>query len=332
MSIFRVAANANEMNVYEGTPLGSSVMPVAPYFQSSMVITRADNILAINDFEENEVWLMVHVSRQSSVGSSGGRYGVALYDSNLSTTLPLVGITKPTGTGDLWTVRRKSGSSMVDMGTIQLANNTLYRLDIHFKAHASEGRIAVYVDGDLALEFVGDTDDTAVANLAEFRRLAQTTTNTNANTCYSAIALSTTDTRTVELVECRPSGAGVFDEWTGGVSDVVPSNDPITTFIEAVAANRRESFTYGSVANLEGMELRGVMLSAVQRENIPEYAPTALFFRTSEGDIRDADPVSTGSEFTPVQRFLPDNGGQPWTYEAVATGQVGVLSVDKDQI
>ena len=325
MSVFRVAANANELNEFVGTALGGSGMPIAPYFQSFMRVTRADNILAVNDFEENDLWLTFYASRQSSTGASGGRYAVALYDTDISEVLPLFGIIKAT-TNDHITVRRKSGSSMVDMGTIQMAHSTLYRFDIHFRAHASNGRIAVYVNNDLALEYVGDTDGAARVNRAEFRRLAQTTSNTNTETCYSAIAFSTSDTRAVTLVERRPVAVGAFDEWAGPVENVIPSNNPITTYIEASAPNRRKSFSYTTPAEIADREITGIILSSVQREGVGGMAPTAPFFRTSAGDIRDGPPVSTGVAFAPVQQVLANNGGSPWTYEAIASGQIGVLS------
>lgn len=333
MSVFRVVANANELNGYtRDYPLVESDLPVAPYFQSSMTISHRDTVLEIDDFEEDDFWISFYVSKGANNALSGGRYGFALYDADISTSIPLLGIIKtvtiPSSYG--YEIQRYDGSSAVAMGDIDIrAANTLFRIDIHYRAHAITGRIAVYLDGILAAEHTGNTFSTK-ANLLRLRRLAFNNINPNEiyYTCYSGLFLSTTDSRSTILMESVPLATGAFDDWTGTASDVVPSNDEITTFIGVGAPNKRSSFTYVEPATIEDSEIVGVMLSSVQRESIAGYAPTAPFFRTSDGVNRDTDPVSVGSQYTIVQKMLPDNGGQPWTHSDIASGQMGVLSAD----
>lgn len=332
MSVFRVAANANELNVYDRThPLVAGSLPIAPNFQSSMTINKRETILEINDFEEDDFWVSFYISKGTNNDASGGRYVFALYDASISTTVPLMGIIKAVSSGSLpCEIRRWNGSSAVLMGEINInAANTLFRVDIHYRAHATNGLIAVYLDNNQVAEYTGNTFSTK-ANMVQLRKLnvSGTGTATSQFTCFSGFFMSTTDSRAITLVERRPQNIGAFNDWTGAASNVVPSNDEITTFIETNAPNKRKSFTYAAPAAIADREIIGVILSSVQRESIEGYAPTAPFFRTSDGVNLDTDPVSVGDQYALVQRVLPDNGGQPWTYEALVTGQMGVLSAD----
>ena len=105
--------------------------------------------------------------------------------------------------------------------------NVLYKLDL-FVDYGAGGRVQLYADGTLLIDYSGDVTTDGATALSGFvlGSVAGSGATTYAS-LWSEIIAATQDTRALSLVTLPPSGAGATWAWTGAYTDLneVTTND-----------------------------------------------------------------------------------------------------------
>ena len=165
------------------------------------------------------------------------------------------------------------GGAWVTLATStgDLITGLVMRFDISAKYAATGGFVEVWMNGVLLVSYTGDTSSDNGPNVS---RINYGSVNTY-TTSISAMIIATESTKTLTLVERRPSGNGALAEWTGSYADIDELAYSDTDFITPTALNQISTFTFPALpAPLAGYEVQAVVESG--RGQLGASSPTSF--------------------------------------------------------
>lgn len=207
--------------------------------------------------------------------------------------------------------------------TGDLINGLVCRFDISAKYAAVDGFVEVWMNGVLLVSYTGNTSADNGPNIS---RVSYGGANTY-TVSISAMILATESTKTLTLVERRPTGNGALAEWTGSYADIDENNYSDTDFITPSALNQISTFTFPALpAPLAGYEVQAVVQSA--RGQLGGSSPTSFesVARVSGNNYTKAEGVAIPSTFGGgLQSIWSVNPatGLTWTQAEVEAAQFG---------
>lgn len=207
--------------------------------------------------------------------------------------------------------------------TVDLINGLVSRFDISAKYAAVDGFVEVWMNGVLLVSYTGNTSSD---NGPDVSRVSYGGANTY-TVSMSAFIISTESTKTLTLVERRPSGNGALAEWTGSYADIDEITASDTDFITPTALNQISTFTFPALpAPLAGYEVQAVVQSA--RGQLGGASPTSFesVARVSgtnyEQAIGSPIPSTFGGGLQSIWSVNPATG-LTWTQAEVEAAQFG---------
>lgn len=138
-----------------------------------------------------------------------------------------------------------NGSTYVAIGTFAWAINTLCTYDLHFKAGAGDGVIALYKDDALLLQA---TNLTLAPTSNEFVQATFLPINVLSPWRYSEVVVSTVSTLQWGCKTAPPAANGTDTDGTGAVTDVNEINMDTGTYVQLDTAGNKRSFTLAARA------------------------------------------------------------------------------------
>jgi len=202
-------------------------------------------------------------------------------------------------------IQRWNGSSWVDITTMSISNDVLYRIDIHIVV-ADSGSIDVYLDKVNVSSFSGDTNVTDVNNIGFLRlRSASTSDSPAFSYYYSQVIVATDDTRPRNVMTLYPNGTGASSEWSGSYTDIDEAvdgnqNPDDTDFISATASSLTHTVALSS-ATVSDYRIDALVIGARAQRGGSDPKNLKIGFRSSTG----AEDYSTNLSGLSSVNFAP---------------------------
>jgi hypothetical protein len=187
-----------------------------------------------------------------NTGATAGSNAVWVEFSDAGTQRLLI---RGTGTNQTYKLTKRTGGGSptnTDLATATgtiCAATTRCKLDIHV-VYSSSGSVNVYNNGTLILSYSGDvtTDSATTLNQVDFA--AEDNVN---NSSWSEIIVSDSDTRSMRMVTCAPSAAGLpSSSWTGTASNINANTASDVTFNYTTTSNDFSNWQSGCTIPTSG--------------------------------------------------------------------------------
>lgn len=240
------------------------------------------------------------------------------------------------GNNPLSLVKRTAGGTNTILQNSSLAFSAfgLIKIDVYIK-YAVVGRVRVYTNGTLVIDYSGDVTTDSATTLSGFvcgKFHCQATAATAGPCHWSEIMAATVDTRSFSLVTLPCADAGNTTSWTDGTLaskiNEVTVND--ATIISTDTANAVNQFTIGS-DNLAGNPgIVAVSVVARAQKGATGPANAQLMVRTYGTDyVSSTKALQTSLQPTIHFWETNPNTGLAWTDdELMAVGfNVGIKSI-----
>ena len=153
-------------------------------------------------------------------------------------------LVRQTGTnGQVKISKRDSGGTITDLVTCTVGawpiGGGTQKLD-WFVNYAVAGEVTLYVNGTQFCDYVGDVTTNSVTAVNQVDFAGQTS---SAGINWSEVILSTTDTRSMNILTCYPVANGTNMAWTGSFANVNGTTANDATPLTSSASNQVGEFT-----------------------------------------------------------------------------------------
>lgn len=303
----------------------------------------SDNILYVLPSALNTVYVKFVAQRDLTTGLAR----IVLFENSGGTVLVEIKI-------DNATARLKAyvGAALVATGTTVVPNGSV---NVRFEAMVfidqTSGRIRTKIDGQLDIDFTGDTDPTAGSTVAQIRHMPNDSLGPSAYYIGydSIIVRDDTWPGITEEYAAVPNGIGTYTSipnavYQGGdtvhwqtVDEVMPHNTTpagIQTqrsldYVWGVDADvgTKDSFALSDVSIPAGWMIASAQVEFSARASAAGGAPAvASFLRTGGADFEGAAQALTTS-WKPYKQFYENNpqSGAGWSQAEINAAEVGVV-------
>lgn len=231
------------------------------------------------------------------------------------------------------------GGSVVATGSFIYAINTFYLLEFHIKIADTGGLIQLKVEGNLDIDYSGDTQPGAATTIDNLYLSTNYNQATGAAFVYfDDIAINDTN-GTVDNSWC---GEGRIEYRTtnaaGDINQLTPSagnnfecvdelaQDGDATYVEGSTVDNRDLYNLAASGLAAGSTINRVKPVASARDTVANGGKIALGMKTNATEYFGSDLVLT-TGYTPVQgaeHLVNPNTGVAWTIAELDALQVGV--------
>jgi hypothetical protein len=189
-------------------------------------------------------------------------------------------------------------------GGVTLSTGTYYRVEIRATIHDSTGIAQVRVDGQLVIDFTGDTRSGGNANIQQVQFGAgRYQFGSTAVFIHDDIAINDTEGSVNNswpgqsaIYAIRPEGPGTYSQLTRGgadsganwsqVEEAPPTDD--TDYVESPTADEKDSYA-GSACPTPAGTVRAVNWIARAKQDVAGAASVARFIRVNGSDQAGSD-------------------------------------------
>lgn len=191
-----------------------------------------------------EAWFHYRWGANATGGEGSARSLVTFYNSSGQGVLRLQQLAQaaPNKNLEYW-----NGSSWVAINgsplTITTSNSPT--IDIQCKIDNSNGRFALYIEGELVVELTGDTDLFS-GSAVDYVRI-ENWGSTNSRRCSECI-ISTTSTLSMRLATLAATGNGANTAWTGDYTAIDETTLSDSDLISSGTNDQIETFTFGNLS------------------------------------------------------------------------------------
>jgi hypothetical protein len=211
--------------------------------------------------------------------------------------------------------------------------NTLITFDIHFKIADAGGRFAIYMNGNLLDEFIGDTNLFASAQVDGIELAGgNSTSNTAHEVNYSEVIVADEPTIGWRVATIVPNADGnTVGEWTGGFADVdeITAND--SDNLNSTTSNDTETMGATNLSTPAGA-LNGYKAVVAQARVKDDGGSSPLQFQfivRTGGTDYFSSTIALGSSYSSEENLWLVNPGttNPWTQSEIDAIELGVESI-----
>jgi hypothetical protein len=255
------------------------------------------------------------------LASGDNFYDEALIRFRDSTGQILFSVEGYNGVAKIWVYYASSNTQSTTTAIIPEA--TKFAVDIHFKIHATDGFIRLYIDKVLMVEMTGDTKKYGT-NVSKINVL---NTNTNGNMSVSEVILATEDTRGMKVRSIKPNAAGNDSGFIGAVADVNHTGPNDLSMITADTADVVTTYALAAPPQATALGVRGVVVNS--RASRGATGPQNLnhVVRSGGANYHGAD-IAMSEVFKSYSTVFETNPatGLPFTWAELDALQAGVRS------
>lgn len=207
--------------------------------------------------------------------------------------------------------------------TLTVTTATPYKCDLAVE-YGNPGRVRVWVDQALYIDYSGDTTTGGTTSLNSFRLYAPGTSSSYTSV-FSEVIVCTQDSRTLSLVTLAPNAAGTANAWTGAYTDVDDITPSDTDVISSSTANQVANFNLtGMPAGSSNLTVTAVKVCALAARGATGPSKLALGVRTNSADsFPTAVTLDTGFS-SQTATYYETN---PVTSLAWTTGEIDALQI-----
>jgi hypothetical protein len=226
-----------------------------------------------------------------------------------------------------------NGASFTRMNDFGIDANTLITFDIHFKIADAGGRFAIYMNGNLLDEFIGDTNLFASAQVDGIELAGgNSTSNTAHEVNYSEVIVADEPTIGWRVATIVPNADGnTVGEWTGGFADVdeITAND--SDNLNSTTSNDTETMGATNLSTPAGA-LNGYKAVVAQARVKDDGGSSPLQFQfivRTGGTDYFSSTIALGSSYSSEENLWLVNPGttNPWTQSEIDAIELGVESI-----
>ena len=225
------------------------------------------------------------------------------------------------GGGASVAIRLRRGNTNLATSALEVSTGTLYRIDAHLVRSATTGRLRLWFNGALYIDFTGNTGAQPTTSVQIFSH-----GNISPATDWSGIIVADEDTRGMEYVQAPLTAEGALSEWVGDIGDVSDAGFDDGTFYLSSTPDQRQTFTKGALPSQfqNGFDVRAVCVSARARAENGALRPMVL----SGSDEGFGTETNLSGAFEARQHiFTTDPGtGADWTVAGANAAEIGVQS------
>ncbi len=201
--------------------------------------------------------------------------------------------------------RKNAASTWADMADgVFVLGNTLLRIDIHIKLHASSGIFKLFVNGVACIDFTGNTMPFAASAISYFGIGATYGFNT---ATHSAIIVADEDTRPMTFVQRLPTGTGAATDWSNSYTAIDETGYSDADFVAADTVGDTSTYTFADLPS--GMETKNIaaVVLAGRARNSGGIAEIKGVARISSTNYEEEGTVLPSPLFAPQQWIMPLN-------------------------
>ena len=262
------------------------------------------------------------------IGTSWDQPFVRLVDSVSGNTVLQVDGTNAVIAMEYW-----NGASFTRMNSFGINPNTLITFDIHFKIADTGGRFAIYMNGNLLDEFLGDTNLFASAQVDGIELAGgNSTSNTTHEVNYSEVVVADESTIGWRVATIVPNADGTTTgQWTGSFADVDEITASDADNLNSTVSNDVELMGATNLSTPAGA-LNGYKAVVAQARVKDDGGSSPLQFqfmvRTGGANYNSAT-IALSSSYTSEENLWLVNPGttNPWTASEIDALELGVQSI-----
>ncbi len=278
------------------------------------------------DTAKSNLWTTHYVKPSSPFGSSGSHTYLGV-KTDFPVVVKIIGVSTNTG-GIAIYMRDPSASynyNVVVSTPEEVFDDALHRIDINFKLHNTLGRVAVYVDGLLVLEYKGDTIRDLAATTAVDAVCFESSGLFGAT--LSHVIVADQDTRLFRLSGMEITGNGSHTDWTGTYTDVAETGYD-SNFLHTNTLNAISTFEFAAPTISGDYEAYALVLAG--RASVYGSTIAGIEMVSDDGTVHNLaafpnpDVLPTGRNF--VVEINPATGVR-WTAADFASTDFGVKAV-----
>ena len=312
-------------------PVGAQVLPTTAVermdttFSRSSVRTQTFSYMEANFAGLAEGWMHVTINIEQFPIALQDEPWVELRDSGTGQSVLQID-----GDDGNFNLEYWNGSGFTEITpTINsfLTQDTVQKLDFHWKIADTDGVFELYIDEALAASFTGDTLTGGFSQIDQVR-LLNTAHDENSNlynVYFSETIVADVETIGWGLKTLAPNGDGNSTTWTGTFDDVddITFNDD--TFVSSGTAEEVELFTIEDLG--PSFTVEAVVVAARSRTAVTGPQNLQMAIRTGGSNFFSSNvPVGTGFAGEQAVWDLNPNTGLPWTNAEIDALEIGVKS------
>lgn len=207
---------------------------------------------------------------------------------------------------------------------IPYGDTTARRYEIHFRLHASTGRVEIRIAGNTVFEYDGPTDlgdVTGALTRCAVRLFSVSWVIGSAMFCVDDVPWP------YSLYQNRPSGAGTLSEWTGDYTAIDEAGYSDADYLEATSADLEHSWTKGAFS-LSGYTIEGVVVACRAKSDSADSID-AIAVVNGVAYTSASGPQALTSTFAPRFFHFPVNPatGAKWQLSELNDAELGVKSL-----
>lgn len=214
--------------------------------------------------------------------------------------------------------------------------NSTKIIEIYFKLDNSVGRWIVKFDGNIEIDFTGDTNPSGIYNSFDQVRLGNGRQSAfeQAGYCYWDDFILDSENwvhggaRPSQVGLILPDGAGNYSQFTGDHTKLDNVPEDLAEFIKSNTADHRSSFT---LSGISGMESVNCIQASVRASALGDPAPKKIrpFLRIGGADYEGGDTYGWWGRPKSGKKLWAINPatGSPFTPEEIDALEVGVRAV-----
>lgn len=294
-------------------------------FSRSSVRTQTFSYMEANFTSLTEGWLHVTINIEFFANTNQDFAWVELRDSTTGQSVFQID-----GDDGSFNLEYWNGASFTEITpTINsfLTQDTVQKLDFHWKIADTDGVFELFIDEVLAASFTGDTLNAGFTQIDRVRLLNTSHSQNSSlyNVYFSETIVADVSTIGWHLKTLAPTGVGNSTTWTGTFDDVddITFNDD--TFISSGTAEEVELFTIEDLG--AAFQVEAVVVAARSRTAVTGPQNLQMAIRTGGSNFFSSNvPVGTGFAGEQAVWDLNPDTGLPWTNAEVDALEIGVKS------
>lgn len=214
-----------------------------------------------------------------------------------------------------------SSTTTVATGSTSLAEDSVYRFDIHLLIDDTVGVADIFIDGTSYATFSGDTNRITNSDITQI----SFETNTNSHDYdVSAVIVSTADTRAMEFLQRKPTADGAETDWSGDYTDIDENGFNDSDLISSSTDLDTSTFTGASLPSaVNTFDVVAVVVAARAQEGASATLRAAV--RVGGTTYAPVD-MEAESSANPAQGIITVNPATSaaWTFAAADAAEFGV--------